>query len=290
MDSVTKKTTIYYSGAILFSWSFWIGTIVYSQLTGVDILYNEGFYDVLTTGAGNLQQLLVFLLFTAAAYGPLFGVVVVAMLVKNHTGDITGQPKEKIHQPKVSRWALFIFLYPIVLFSAALLVTWIATGFSATFTWPALPLWFIPVFFLFQCLTSGVEEFGWRGYLQPLLQTRMTAEKACFRVGLLWSIWHYPIIVYMNIPQGTFVILLTLFGFTMLTIPQAYVIGWLYNSTRNVWLCVVLHAWANTASAYLLAASPAPMLTPIAVAIGAWLVANYLVKKYGKETLSTQTG
>ncbi|MDQ0428820.1 membrane protease YdiL (CAAX protease family) [Planomicrobium stackebrandtii] len=283
MDSVAKKTLVYYSGAILFSWSFWIGTMAYSQLTGVDILYNEGFYEVLTGGVKTFQQFLVFLLFTAAAYGPLFGMFLAAGLLKK-------QNVQDTHQPNIGRWLLFIFLYPIILFSAALLVTWIAMGFAMDFNWPVLPLWFFPVFFLFQCLTSGVEEFGWRGYLQPLLQTRMTAEKACFRVGVLWSIWHYPVIVYMNYPQGTLVILLTLAGFTMLTIPQAYVIGWLYNSTRKVWLCVVLHAWANTVSAYLLAASPVPMLTPIAVAIGAWLLANYLVKKYGKETLSTQTG
>lgn len=288
MDSVPKKTAVYYSGAILFSWSFWIGTVVYSQMTGVDILYNEGFYAVLTGGAESLQQLLVFLLFTAAAYGPLFGVFLAARLLKSSPTAV--QPAKDIQQPKVGRWLLFIFLYPIILFSAALLATWIASGFNADFTWPLLPLWFFPVFFVFQCLTSGIEELGWRGYLQPLLQTRLTAEKACFRVGILWSIWHYPVIVYMNYPQGTLVILLTLAGFTMLTIPQAYVIGWLYNSTRNVWLCVILHAWANTVSAYLLSASPVPMLTPIAVAIGAWLLANYLVKKYGKETLSTQTG
>ncbi|WP_142825890.1 CPBP family intramembrane glutamic endopeptidase [Planococcus soli] len=281
MDSVAKKTMVYYSGAILFSWSFWIGTMAYSQLTGVDILYNEGFYEVLTGGVETFQQFLVFLLFTAAAYGPLFGMFLAAGLLKQ-------QNVQDTQQPNIGRWLLFIFLYPIILFSAALLVTWIAMGFTMNFNRPVLPLWFFPVFFLFQCLTSGVEEFGWRGYLQPLLQTRMTAEKACFRVGVLWSIWHYPVIVYMNYPQGTLVILLTLAGFTMLTIPQAYVIGWLYNSTQKVWLCVVLHAWANTVSAYLLAASPVPMLTPIAVAVGAWLLANYLVKKYGKETLSTQ--
>lgn len=291
MESLSKQITIYYGGAILFSWSFWIGTIALSWLTGVDILYNEGFYTLLTDGAESLQQLLVFILFTTAVYGPLFGVFAATLLVKNRNEQgAMMQPAKKVQHTKVGRWLMFIFLYPILLFSAALLVTWIAMGFDADFAWPALPLWFIPVFFLFQCFTSGVEEFGWRGYLQPLLQTRMTAEKACFRVGLLWSIWHFPVIVYMNYQNGAVVVLLTLFGFTMLTIPQAYVIGWLYNSTRNVWLCVILHAWANTVSAYLLAASPVPLLTPIAVAIGTWLFANYLVKKYGKRTLSTQPG
>lgn len=288
MESIAKKLTIYYSGAILFSWTLWIGVMVISGLTGVEILYNEGVYIVLTEGVDSLQQLLVFLLFTAAVYGPLFGVFAIALLVKNEKESLSVKPVEKIGRQKTGGWLLFIFLYPIILFSAALLVTWIVSGFTAEFTWPALPLWFIPVFFLFQCMTSGMEEFGWRGYLQPLLQTKYTAEKACFRVGVLWSIWHYPIIIYMNYASGTPVVLLTLIGFTLLTIPQAYILGWLYNSTKNVWLCVILHAWANTVSAYLLAASPVPLLTPIAVAIGTWLLADYLVKKYGKEKLSTR--
>lgn len=39
-----------------------------SQLTGVDILYNEGFYVVLIKGLESLQQLLVFLLFATVDY------------------------------------------------------------------------------------------------------------------------------------------------------------------------------------------------------------------------------
>ncbi|MBT2570060.1 CPBP family intramembrane glutamic endopeptidase [Planococcus sp. ISL-110] len=289
MGSIAKKITIYYSGAILFSWSLWIGIMVYSKLTGMELLYNEGFYTILTEGVESLQQLLAFVFFTAAVYGPLFGVFAAGLLLKNRKEETLVKPPVKVQQTGVLGWLLLIFFYPIILFSAALLVTWILSGFSVKFNWNGLPLWFLPVFFLFQCFTSGMEEFGWRGYLQPLLQTRYTAEKACFRVGLLWSIWHYPIIIYMNYPNGITVVLLSLIGFTLLTIPQAYVIGWLYNSTGNVWLCVILHAWANTVSAYLLAASPVPLLTPIAVAIGTWLLANYLVKKYGKEKLSTRT-
>ncbi|MBT2582632.1 CPBP family intramembrane glutamic endopeptidase [Planococcus sp. ISL-109] len=289
MESIAKKVTIYYSGAILFSWTLWIGIMLFSMLSGVEILYNEGVYTILTEGVESLPQLIVFLFFTAAVYGPLFGVFAVGLLMKNEKARMPTKPAKKIRQTRVGGWLLFIFLYPIILFSAALLVTWIVSGFTAEFNWPALPLWFIPVFFLFQCLTSGMEEFGWRGYLQPLLQTKYTAEKACFRVGVLWSIWHYPIIIYMNYANGIPVALLSLVGFTLLTIPQAYILGWLYNSTKNVWLCVILHAWANTVSAYLLAASPVPLLTPIAVAIGTWLLADYLVKKYGKEKLSTQT-
>ncbi|WP_422123869.1 CPBP family intramembrane glutamic endopeptidase [Planococcus sp. X10-3] len=290
MERVSKNVAIFYGSTLLFSWTLWIGAMVISGQIGVEILYNEGIYTAITEGVESVQQLLLSLFFTAAVYGPIIGVFAIGLVMKNKKEVPLIPSAKKAHPTNIGGWLLFILLYPILLFSAALLVTWILTGFSGEFNWGVLPLWFLPVFFLFQCVTSGMEEFGWRGYLQPLLQTRYTAEQACFRVGVLWSIWHYPFIIYLNYPNGTITVLLTLLGFTLLTIPQAYVLGWLYNSTGNVWLCVILHAWANTASAYLLAASPVPLLTPIAVAIGTWLVANYLVKKYGKEKLSTQAG
>ena len=288
MDSFSKNISIFYGVTLLFTWSLWIGTMLISDGIGVEILFNEGLYTVLTEGVENPQQLLLSLFFTTAVYGPIVGVIAVSLYGRSRKDASLMPPAGKKRQPNIGGWLLFIFLYPVLLFSAALLVTWIMTGFSGEFNWGVVPLWFLPVFFLFQCVTSGMEEFGWRGYLQPLLQTRHTAEGACFRVGVLWSIWHYPFIIFLNYTNGTFTVLLSLLGFTLLTIPQAYVLGWLYNSTRNIWLCVILHAWANTASIYLLAASPAPLITPIAVAVGTWLVANYLVKKYGKEELSTQ--
>ncbi|MFD1030214.1 CPBP family intramembrane glutamic endopeptidase [Metaplanococcus flavidus] len=290
MDSITKRATIFYGVTLLFTWSLWIGTMRISDEIGVEIFYNEGLYTMLTEGAENIQQLLLSLFFTAAVYGPIVGVIAAGLYEKSRKEGSLFPAARKKHPANVGGWLLFIFLYPVLLFSAALLVTWIMTGFSREFNWGVVPLWFLPVYLLFQFVTSGMEEFGWRGYLQPLLQTRYTAEKACFRVGVLWSIWHYPFIIFLNSSYGTVTVLLSLLGFTLLTIPQAYVLGWLYNSTRNIWLCVLLHAWANTASLYLLAVSPAPLVTPIAVAIGTWLAANYLVKKYGKEELSTQAG
>lgn len=35
-----------------------------------------------------------------------------------------------------------------------------------------------------------VQEIGWRGYLQPLLESRMPRIGAAVIVGMLWSLWH----------------------------------------------------------------------------------------------------
>ena len=209
MDSVLKKSVIFYAGTILFSWTLWIGAMVISGQIGVEILYNEGFYTALTEGVESLQQLLLSLFFTAAVYSPLVGVFAVGLVMKDRKDGLAAMPAGKTRQKNIAGWLLFILLYPVLLFSSALLVTWVMMGFTGEFNWGVLPLWFTPLFFLFQFVTSGMEEFGWRGFLQPLLQKRMTAEKACFRVGVLWIIWHYPFIIYLNYPSGTITVLLT---------------------------------------------------------------------------------
>lgn len=282
MDITWKKAGLFYVSAIVFSWVCWIGTISLASANNVTILYNEGFYTIFMEGAESFGQLMAHIVFTATTYGPLFGVLIVKLWMKENQGFANRKTMK-------GSWLFFIVLYPIVLFSVALLLTQVVTGFSGAFLQPVLPFWFFAIFFIFQCLTSGMEEFGWRGYLQPLLQTKYTAEKTCYIVGILWSIWHYPFIVFISYQGGILAVVLMLAGFTLLTVPQAFVIGWLYNSTRSVWLCVIFHAWSNTVAAYLLAASPAPQLTPIIVAVIVWSFANYLVKRYSKEKLSMES-
>ena len=37
------------------------------------------------------------------------------------------------------------------------------------------------------------EEFGWRGYLQPLLRRRLSAGRVTFVLGPIWFLWHVPL-------------------------------------------------------------------------------------------------
>ena len=51
---------------------------------------------------------------------------------------------------------------------------------------------FAPLFNLVPCLG---EEWGWRGYLLPKLANRMSFLSAALLTGLIWGVWHAPIIV-----------------------------------------------------------------------------------------------
>lgn len=45
---------------------------------------------------------------------------------------------------------------------------------------------------LFLDVGGVTEETGWRGFAQPVLQSRTTPLAASLVVGLLWGVWHFP--------------------------------------------------------------------------------------------------
>lgn len=285
MNPVIRKTARYYTFAILFTWLLWILSMIISINNEVSIPYNEGFYSVVTKGFESSKQMILYIVFGLAVYGPLLAVLIEKYLFQRKN-KIEGSPSNEKKSCLPGKWYVIIIAYPIVVFLLSVLLSAMTAGFAGGISMPSLPLWFLPILFIYQLLTSGTEEFGWRGFLQPLLQQKYSAEKACYIIGLLWSVWHYPFIIYTNYKGGVLLTLLSVVGFTLLTVPQAFIMGWLYNSTRSVPACMLFHAWANTVSFYILSISPSSQSATIFTAVITWLVANYLTKRFGKNELT----
>jgi membrane protease YdiL (CAAX protease family) len=86
------------------------------------------------------------------------------------------------------------------------------------------------------------EEFGWRGYLQIRLFSQYP-PLAALATGIIWGIWHYPLILmgyerYDNLPLG-------LLLFTLLTIVLSFIFGWLRLKTQSIWPASLAHAATN---------------------------------------------
>jgi membrane protease YdiL (CAAX protease family) len=86
------------------------------------------------------------------------------------------------------------------------------------------------------------EEFGWRGYLQ----LRLFAQRpllAAVGTGLIWGVWHYPLILMgYQYPHNPF---LGLIVFPVSTTLLSIIFGWLRLRSGSIWSTCVAHAATN---------------------------------------------
>lgn len=139
------------------------------------------------------------------------------------------------------------------LYLVALLVPFVVTnvqpiiralgGGSVTYSPPAtLPL--IALFVLANMfILGGTEELGWRGFLQPRLQERMSVLTAGLGIGVLWWAWHLPLFL----GHENFVLELVPFlRYTVFVIGASTVFGAFVNVTGGrVLPLMLIHASTN---------------------------------------------
>jgi len=105
-------------------------------------------------------------------------------------------------------------------------------------------LWLGTVGVLFG-LRGGVgEEIGWRGYLVPELAKHLSFDKVALISGALWSLYHYPILIFADYNSGapTWYALLM---FTLMVFGASYVFAWLRLASGSLWPAALLHATHN---------------------------------------------
>jgi len=70
------------------------------------------------------------------------------------------------------------------------------------------------------------EEFGWRGYALPRLQTRWSPLRASLIIGLVWALWHIPTLF---VPGARGVTPFELSLYLVAQVASSVVYTWLYN-------------------------------------------------------------
>ena len=100
-----------------------------------------------------------------------------------------------------------------------------------------LPLPIIPLIIGIRLLTDGIgEETAWRGVALPQLLRRMNAVTASLILGVVWAIWHLPLIFTVGAPMANNSIALL---FVLLP-AEAVIYTWLYQRTRGSILAAAL--------------------------------------------------
>jgi membrane protease YdiL (CAAX protease family) len=111
--------------------------------------------------------------------------------------------------------------------------------------------------FVFLTLAAGIgEEFGWRGFLLPRLQSRHNALVAGLIVGAAWATWHIPLFFIEGTSQYEHRLagglLPAVLGYAAFVIAQSVQFTWLFNNTKgSVLLAAVFHGASNTWGGYI---------------------------------------
>jgi membrane protease YdiL (CAAX protease family) len=88
------------------------------------------------------------------------------------------------------------------------------------------------------------EEIGWRGFLVPELSRTTSFTATALISGAVWSLWHYPILIYGDYNGGT----PTWYGltcFTVMVISASFVFAWMRLKSGSLWTGAILHGSHN---------------------------------------------
>lgn len=97
----------------------------------------------------------------------------------------------------------------------------------------------LPLNFFLSFLPFFGEEYGWRFYLQPLLEKNLGMVKGVLALGLIWGLWHLPLNLFYYSANGMgFMSLINQIANTLtLSIFMAYA----YNKTGSIWAPTLIH-------------------------------------------------
>jgi membrane protease YdiL (CAAX protease family) len=121
-------------------------------------------------------------------------------------------------------------------FCAAALVAAILYGTRTGSPWYLFIL-AIPVLII----GGGVEEIGWRGFLQPSLEKKFPYFIATLIVSAIWFTWHLPLWVQPSSNHfGD-----SLVGFAITIFVWSFIGAAIYKATKCVFACLMYHTFMN---------------------------------------------
>lgn len=88
------------------------------------------------------------------------------------------------------------------------------------------------------------EEIGWRGFLVPELARAFSFTQTAIISGVIWTIWHYPMIVLADYNRGG-PAWYSATCFTLFIMSASVICAWFRLKSGSIWPSVILHATNN---------------------------------------------
>ena len=90
------------------------------------------------------------------------------------------------------------------------------------------------------------EEIGWRGFLVPELAKRNSFAKTALISGVIWAIWHYPLLIHGALQTTEPPPWYAVGCFTLLIVAMSFPMTWLRLRANSLWPAVLFHAVHNS--------------------------------------------
>ena len=143
---------------------------------------------------------------------------------------------------------------------------------------PGIPAYLLGTLVLVSPLLNGVfnaipaagEEIGWRGFLFPRLQERLGTAGAVLAGGVIWGLWHAPVILLgYNYPLHPVLGLLAMCGMCVLVNGA---LAWVSQRSGSVWPAAYGHGIMNAllGSAIMVFARPGATVDTLAGTLLGW--------------------
>ena len=96
------------------------------------------------------------------------------------------------------------------------------------------------------------EEAGWRGYMMPQLKERFGLLNGRLQGGVIWGVWHWPIMLLTGYEYGTNYLgapVLGLVVWCVVCFALNTLLDWLYEKTGCIWVSAIAHGAFNAVAA-----------------------------------------
>jgi membrane protease YdiL (CAAX protease family) len=231
---------------------------------------------LVSRGVAQFDNPYVHLLGILFSIGPALAAVIMSQITQGKTG-VQNLLRALLKWRVGWVWYIAALLGPMVIFMAGQFITKIMGLTVASSELESNPFLLGSAIFTVILSNTG-EEIGWRGFALPHLQKRYNALAASLIVGLLWSLWHLPLVFLTSnlMAQSPLLWFISI-------VAVAFIYTWLYNSTQgSILLVALLHVSENLFGALI------PGVSPVAYAFLNCVVATILILVFGKVNLSHQ--
>ncbi|BAP32693.1 uncharacterized protein CHSO_3656 [Chryseobacterium sp. StRB126] len=162
-----------------------------------------------------------------------------------------------------TKYQLLAYGIPLLYSLVPYLIIWISgaghfyhqefvTDMAKGMGWNLPDVWAIPLYILLMSSFGMVrsvgsalgEEIGWRGLLTPQLAKINSYTATSLWMGVIWSLYHYPLLLFSNYNTGG-PKWLALTCFTVMIMASCFIFTWIRLKSGSLWTAAIFHASHN---------------------------------------------